>query len=108
MARKKFSTLTEPMSYLLMSLRGGKKCGIDISDFIAHRSEERVKLGPGTLYALLSEFEQEGRIKHVGVEGKRKLYELTAAGEKAYNDELARLRRCLDDAKEAEKDEQVR
>lgn len=24
MARKKFSTLTEPMSYLLMSLRGGK------------------------------------------------------------------------------------
>ena len=108
MARKKFSTLTEPMSYLLMSLRGGKKCGIDISDYIAHRSEERVKLGPGTLYALLSEFEQEGLIKYVGVEGKRKLYELTAAVEKAYNDELARLRRCLDDAKEAEKDEQVR
>ena len=108
MARKKFSTLTEPMSYLLMSLRGGKKCGIDISDYIAHRSEERVKLGPGTMYALLSEFEQEGLIKYVGVEGKRKLYELTAAGEKAYNDELARLRRCLDDAKEAEKDEQVR
>ena len=108
MARKKFSTLTEPMSYLLMSLRGGKKCGIDISDYIAHRSEERVKLGPGTLYALLSEFEQGGLIKYVGVEGKRKLYELTAAGEKAYNDELARLRRCLDDAKEAEKDEQVR
>ena len=102
MARKKFSTLTEPMSYLLMSLRGGKKCGIDISDYIAHRSEERVKLGPGTLYALLSEFEQ------VGGAGKPKLYELTAAGEKAYNDELARLRRCLDDAKEAEKDEQVR
>ena len=108
MERKKFSTLTEPMSYLLMSLRGGKKCGIDISDYIAHRSEERVKLGPGTLYALLSEFEQEGLIKYVGFEGKRKLYELTAAGEKAYNDELARLRRCLDDAKEAEKDEQVR
>lgn len=108
MARKKFSTLTEPMFYLLMSLRGGKKCGIDISEYIAHRSSERVKLGPGTLYALLSEFEQEGLIKHVGVEGKRKLYELTPAGEKAYNDELARLRRCLDDAKEAEKDEQVR
>ena len=67
MARKKFSTLTEPMFYLLMSLRGGKKCGIDISDYIAHRSEERVKLGPGTLYALLSEFEQEGLIKYVGV-----------------------------------------
>ena len=64
-----------------------------------------MKLGPGTLYALLSEFEQEGLIRYVGVEGKRKLYELTPAGEKAYNDELARLRQCLDDAKEAEKDE---
>lgn len=108
MARKKLSTLTEPMFYLLMSLRGGKKCGIDISEYIAHRSSERVKLGPGTLYALLSEFEQEGLIKYVGVEGKRKMYELTPAGEKAYNDELARLGRCLEDAKEAEKDEQVR
>lgn len=105
MARKKFSTLTEPMFYLLMSLRSGKKCGIDISDYIARRSSQRVKLGPGTLYALLSEFEQEGLIKYVGVEGKRKLYELTPIGEKAYGDELIRLRQCLDDAKEAEKDE---
>ena len=37
-----------------------KKCGIDISEYISRRSSERVKLGPGTLYALLSEFEQEG------------------------------------------------
>ena len=37
MARKKFSTLTEPMFYLLMSLRGGKKCGIDISEYISRR-----------------------------------------------------------------------
>jgi DNA-binding PadR family transcriptional regulator len=108
MARKKFSTLTEPMFYLLMSLRGGKKCGIDISEYISRRSSERVKLGPGTLYALLSEFEQERLIKYVGVDGKRKLYELTPTGEKAYNDELMRLRQCLADAKEAENDEQVR
>lgn len=46
MARKKFSTLTEPMFYLLMSLRSGKKCGIDISEYISRRSSERVKLGP--------------------------------------------------------------
>ena len=100
MARKKFSTLTEPMFYLLMSLRGGKKCGIDISEYISRRSSERV-----TLYPLLSEVEQEGLIKYVGVDGKRKLYELTPTGEKAYNDELMRLRQCLADAKEAENDE---
>ena len=44
-------------------------------------------------------------IKYVGVDGKRKLYELTPTGEKAYNDELMRLRQCLADAKEAENDE---
>ncbi len=108
MARKKFSTLTEPMFYLLMSLLGGPKCGIDISDCIARRSAGRVSLGPGTLYALLSEFEQEGLIKYVGVEGKRKIYELTPIGKKAYEDELVRLRLCLDDAKEAEKDGEIR
>ena len=37
MARKKFSTLTEPMFYLLMSLHSGKKCGIDISEYISQR-----------------------------------------------------------------------
>lgn len=108
MARKKFSTLTEPMFYLLMSLLDGPKCGIDISECIARRSAGRVNLGPGTLYALLSEFEQEGFIKYVGVEGKRKIYELTPIGKKAYEDELVRLRQCLDDAKEAEKDGQIR
>ena len=57
MARKKFSTLTEPMFYLLMSLSKGDKCGIDISEYILRKSSGRVQLGPGTLYALLSEFE---------------------------------------------------
>ncbi len=63
-----------------MSLRGGKKCGIDKATISPAAAPERVKLGPGTLYALLSEFEQEGLIKYVGVDGKRKLYELTPTG----------------------------
>ena len=98
MARKKFSTLTEPMFYLLMSLIGGDKCGIDISEHIAVRSGGRVQLGPGTLYALLSEFEQDGIIKYVGIEGKRKIYSITELGVKMYSDELLRLRRCISDA----------
>ena len=98
MARKKFSTLTEPMFYLLMSLSKGDKCGIDISEYILRKSSGRVQLGPGTLYALLSEFEQEGIIKYVGIEGKRKIYRITELGVKMYSDELLRLRRCISDA----------
>ena len=105
MARKKFSTLTEPMFYLLMSLIGGDKCGIDISEHIAERSGGRVQLGPGTLYALLSEFEQDGIIKYVGIEGKRKIYRITELGGKMYSDELLRLRRCIADAEGGDENE---
>lgn len=105
MARKKFSTLTEPMFYLLMSLIGGDKCGIDISEHIAVRSGDRVQLGPGTLYALLSEFEQDGIIKYVGIEGKRKIYSITELGVKMYSDELLRLRRCISDAEGGDENE---
>ena len=98
MARKKFSTLTEPMFYLLMALRSGDKCGIDISDFIMNKSKKRVLIGPGTLYALLSDFEQEGIIRYVGVEGKRKIYSITELGDRLYNEELTRLRQCIFDA----------
>lgn len=98
MARKKFSTLTEPMFYLLMALRSGDKCGIDISDFIMKRSKNRVLIGPGTLYALLSDFEQEGIIRYVGVEGKRKIYSITELGSRLFDEELTRLRRCITDA----------
>lgn len=105
MARKKFSTLTEPMFYLLMSLSRGNKCGIDISAYISEKSGGRVQLGPGTLYALLAEFEQEGIIKYVGIEGKRKIYSITEPGEKMYRDELSRLRQCIADAEGGDENE---
>lgn len=105
MARKKFSTLTEPMFYLLMSLGGGDKCGIDISDYILKKSRGRVQLGPGTLYTLLAEFEKEGIIKYVGIDGKRKIYSITELGWKIYNDELLRLRQCIADAEEGDENE---
>ena len=102
MARKKLSTLTEPMFYLLMSLADGDKCGIEISDFIQKRSKKRVLLGPGTLYALLSDFEQEGIIRYVGIEGKKKTYSITEFGRALYNEELMRLRQCIIDAESRE------
>ncbi len=105
MARKKFSTLTEPMFYLLMSLCAGDKCGIDISEYISRKSNGRVQLGPGTLYALLAEFEQEGIIKYVGIDGKRKIYNITELGRGMYSEELVRLKKCISDAEGGSLDE---
>ena len=98
MARKKFSTLTEPMFYMLMALIRGEKCGIDISSYIASKSLGRVQLGPGTLYALLSDFEAEKLISYVGIDGKRKTYAITENGKELYYEELKRLKMCVLDA----------
>ena len=107
MARKKFSTLTEPMFYLLMALETGDMCGIEISDYISKKSKGRVELGPGTLYTLLSEFENENVIKYVGLEGKRKIYSITDMGRSMYIEEYRRLKQCISDAEREAVNEQV-
>ena len=98
MARRKFQTLTEPMFYILMSLQSDDRCGIDISAYIAQKSAGRVAIGPGTLYALLGDFEQEGVIHCIGAEGKRKIYRISELGRGLYAEELNRLKRCISDA----------
>lgn len=107
MARKKFSTLTEPMFYLLMALETGDMCGIEINNYITKKSGGRVDLGPGTLYTLLSDFEAENVIKYVGMEGKRKIYSITDYGRVLYIDEYKRLKQCIFDAESEDKNEQI-
>ena len=55
-------------------------------------------IGPGTLYALLGDFEQEGVIHCIGAEGKRKIYRISELGRGLYAEELNRLKRCISDA----------
>ena len=66
------------------------------------RTQGRVKLGPGTLYAILPKFEEEGLIREVAVEGRKRTYALTDKGRALYREELERLRRCVADAEEEE------
>ena len=51
MAREQFQTLTEPMYYILMALID-ERCGVDIMSAVDEISNGRVKVGPGTLYAV--------------------------------------------------------
>ena len=62
MARRKLETLTEQMYYVLLALTG-ERHGYGIIQHVASLTDSRVKLGAGTLYALLARFEQEGLIR---------------------------------------------
>ena len=98
MPRKTLDTLSEPMFYVLMALRHQPLCGADIAQWISDRTEGRLTLGPGTLYTILGKLTDEQMIRETSVEGRRRTNAVTEAGQRLYDNELARLRRCVRDA----------
>ena len=96
MAREKFQTLTEQMFYILLCLRR-EQCGADIMARVAEVTRGRVAVGPGTLYNLLEQFLAAGYIRETKVEGRRRSYLITEAGQKALEDEYRRLRQLTAD-----------
>nr|WP_326183555.1 PadR family transcriptional regulator [uncultured Oscillibacter sp.] len=90
MAREKFQTLTEQMFYILLCLRR-ECCGADIMAQVGALTHGRVAVGPGTLYNLLESFLQAGMIVETKVEGRKRSYLITEAGQKMLDEEYRRL-----------------
>ena len=90
MAREKFPTLTEQMFYILLCLRR-ECCGADIMAQVGTLTHGRVAVGPGTLYNLLEQFVAVGMIRETKVEGRKRSYLITEAGQAALDDEYRRL-----------------
>lgn len=90
MAREQFQTLTEPMYYILLTLME-ECCGVDIMEKVKEISRGRVLVGPGTLYAMLAKFEENGVIQLTASEGRRKSYIITQMGREMLMREYDRL-----------------
>ena len=90
MAREQFQTLTEPMYYILLALTE-ECCGVDIMEKVKTISNGRVLVGPGTLYAMLARFEENGIVKMTTAEGRRKSYIITEIGREMLQREYDRL-----------------
>ncbi len=96
MAREQFQTLTEPMYYILLALTE-ECCGVDIMEKVKTISHGRVLVGPGTLYAMLAKFEENGVICLTASEGRRKSYVITTHGKEMLQKEYERLRIMTED-----------
>ena len=103
MARKTMETLTEAMFYVLMALKSRPMCGIEIAAAVDKLTDDRVHIGPATLYTVLGRFEKEGYIEEIEVSGRKRTYQITPVGLQAYMEELERLNRCLLDAQKLER-----
>lgn len=96
MPREKFQTLTEQMFYILLCLRT-ECCGMDMMRRVGEMTDDRVSVGPGTLYNLLDQFLAAGMIRETRVEGRRRSYLLTSKGRQALRKEYERLCRMTED-----------
>ncbi|EEI87200.1 PadR family transcriptional regulator [Anaerococcus lactolyticus] len=94
MARDQFQTLTEPMYFTLLAL-GEVRNGAEITSWVEEITKGRIKLAPGTLYALLAQFLENDLIKRVEVEKKGKHYVITEEGRDLLDEEVRRLRLLL-------------
>ena len=94
--REKFGTLTRQMYYILLCL-GEECCGIDIMDKVSALTGGAVRVGSGTLYHLLDEFQAAGLIRETRVEGRRRSYLLTPEGRALLREEYRRICRQAED-----------
>lgn len=98
MPRKALEGLTESMFYVLMAFNQKPMCGIDVAAFIDQKTKGQLQIGPATLYTILGKFESEKYIRETEVVGRKRTYHITEIGIAAYQTEIIRLRRCLEDA----------
>ena len=80
------------MYYILLALTR-ECCGVDIMERVRQISGGRIKVGPGTLYAMLSKFEENNVIKKTTEMGRRKSYIITEIGMQMLKDEYERLKK---------------
>ncbi len=91
--------LTEAVFYILLSLY--QPChGYGIMQKTEEMSRGRVRLGPGTLYGALNTLQERKWIRPLGGgSGRKKLYQITAAGQEAVERELLRLEELLENGR---------
>lgn len=78
------------MYYILLALTQ-ECCGVDIMEKVKQISNNRISVGPGTLYAMLAKFEEMGIIRPTAYKERRKSYIITDKGRHELQKEYQRL-----------------
>ena len=78
----------------MTSLAAGSKHGYAIMQDVA--SQAGVRLGPGTLYGVISRLEQRGLIEPLAAHDRRRPYRITAEGSRVLAAQLHRMRKVAE------------
>lgn len=92
------SPMTEAMYYVLLALMHPNH-GYQLMNEIEEVSKGRLKMGPGTLYGVLTRLQKDKLIIVLIDDGRRKTYSITEDGIGALKVEYERLISMVDDGK---------
>lgn len=96
MPKSKPNPMTEAMYYVLLALQTPLH-GYGLMERITEISRNRVRMGPGTLYGVLTRLQKEKLIELAEDDGRRKTYRRTAEGLVALLTEHERLVAMVED-----------
>lgn len=96
---KKYIPMTETTYYTLLSLTENRH-GYAIIQFVSELTENRIRMGTGTLYTMLGRLVEDGLITVVSNENGKKVYHLTSPGEQILKMEIERLRKQIKNGEE--------
>lgn len=88
--------MTEAMYYVLLALMNPNH-GYQLMNAVSTISNERVRMGPGTLYGVLARMQSDGLIIIESDDGRRKTYAITPDGKSALMQEYKRLMALVED-----------
>ena len=88
---KKYCPMTETIFYTLLALLEPNH-GYGIMKFVRELTEERIKMGTGTLYTMLGRLVEDQMITVISEDDGKKTYQITEDGKTLLFMEVARLR----------------
>ena len=99
------SPLTHVVYHVLLSLAGGAKHGYGIIKDVLERTDGRLELQAGTLYAAIRRLREEGLIEEAaaprGTDARRRYYGITREGSRVLRAESERLAELVRLARQA-------
>jgi DNA-binding PadR family transcriptional regulator len=89
---KSYLPMTETAYYILLSL-GQPRHGYGIIKFVEYLTENRIKLGSGTVYGTLTKMQKDGFITVYADEERKTVYQITPLGKQLIKTEINRIKK---------------
>ena len=98
--------LTPPVFHILLALADEERHGYGIMQDVARQTNDKLQMGPGTLYGCLKRMLAAGLVEEADErpdpeldDERRRYYRMTTLGERAVREEAQRLAAALNAAK---------